>query len=408
MPEMFQNVGRELPFILLLLALLGFRWRVRPRASVYIHAPIQKVFDLIDFREGDNRRWQRTHVTCKRTDAPGEVYRLTFVTALTTGAVQSSNALFEVVQRDAPWHFEVRRAGLEGKSDNSELLRMTSRLSPEGNGTRLRITYEWGPRPLLAQILARADLWGSAYRIKGLAETGVPDYRTDAVISACMAAITGIVSLWAFAFAFGWGIAFLLVAALLVHEFGHLLAYRLIGQPWGRMVFLPFLGAVAVPRLGFVSQAQSVFAAIMGPAVSVAIPLAAAVYLLIWPVGVGADMALSFGLVAAALNLFNLLPVEPLDGGIILRSVAARLLGRRARFGLIAAGLAIMFGGWYFQQILLLIFGALAVTMNIRTRKIDTGLEPLSRLQVVISAFGFMSVVAAYSVLTRFFLASLS
>ena len=79
--------------------------------------------------------------------------------------------------------------------------------------------------------------------------------------------------------AFGWPIALLLVAALLVHEFGHLFAYRLeIGQPWGRMVFLPFLGAIAVPRLGFATQGQIVFAAIMGPAFSVFGPLAADIY----------------------------------------------------------------------------------------------------------------------------------
>jgi Zn-dependent protease len=408
MQDIFQNVGRELPFILLLLALLGFRWRVTPRASVFIRAPMDKIFPLVDFSEGDNQRWQRTRVTCTRVDAPGEVYRLTFVTALATGSVQSSNALFEVVKRDAPRLIEVRRVGLEGKSDNSELLRMRTELSPERDGTRFRITYEWGPRPLLAQILGRADLWGSAYRIKGVAETGVPDYRTDALISAGLALVTGAISLWAFAFAFGWGIALLLLAALLVHEFGHLLAYRLIGQPWGRMVFLPFLGAVAVPRLGFVTQGQSVFAALMGPAFSILIPLLAVAYLWSGPSGFGRDLALSFGLVAVGLNLFNLLPVEPLDGGVVLRSVAARLLGSWARFGLIAAGLAILAAGWYAQQILLLIFGALAILMNIRTRKIDTGLEPLSRLQVVISAFAFMSVVAAYTVFMRFFLETLS
>jgi hypothetical protein len=102
MQDIFQNVGRELPFILLLLALLGFRWRVTPRASVFIRAPMDKIFPLVDFSEGDNQRWQRTRVTCTRVDAPGEVYRLTFVTALATGSVQSSNALFEVVKRDAP------------------------------------------------------------------------------------------------------------------------------------------------------------------------------------------------------------------------------------------------------------------------------------------------------------------
>ena len=42
------------------------------------------------------------------------------------------------------------------------------------------------------------------------------------------------------------------------------------------------------------------------------------------------------------LNLFNLLPVEPLDGGVALRSVLAKLMGAHARFGLLAIGVLIV------------------------------------------------------------------
>lgn len=406
MPDFLQNAGHELPFILLLLALLGLRWRVTPRASVLVRAAPEQIFPLIDFQTGEAQRWQKTRVKCDLVDEASETYRLTFVTAMSTGAVTSSQALFRVAERVFPTRLDIRRAGLEGQSENSQLLRMLNELQPEDGGTRLSITYEWGPRPLLAQLLARADLWGSAYRIKGMAETGKPDFRTDALISAGVALATGLVTLWTFAFAFGWVVAVILVLALLVHEFGHLLAYRMVGQPWGRMVFLPFLGAIAVPRLGFSTQGQSVFSAIMGPGFSIVIPL------LIWPViyglppGPARDMALIVGLVAVALNLFNLLPVEPLDGGVILRSVAARLLGRYARFGLVAVAIAIIAAGWMAEQVLLLIFGGLALLMNIRERSIDTGLEPLSRLQVVITLFGFVALVAAYAALLRYFMAN--
>ena len=407
MPEFVQNAGRELPFILLLLALLGLRWRVTPRVSLFIKAPMDRIFPLLDFREGEEQRWQRTRVKCELIDAASQTYRLTFNTALSTGAVQTSSAEFRMEQRVPPRLLDIRRAGLEGQSLNNQLLRMLGELAPEGTGTRLRLTYEWGPRPLLAQLLARADLWGSAFRLQGVAETGVPDYRSDHLISAGVAIGTGIITLWTFAYAFGWIIAFLLLAALLIHEFGHLLAYRLIGQPWGRLVFLPFLGAIALPRLGFTTQGQSVFAAIMGPGFSVIVPLLAALYIYVWPSGFWHDIAVSAGLVGAGLNLFNLLPVEPLDGGVILRSVLARLMGSWARFGLIAVGLTIIAAGWYSQQVLLLIFGGLAVVANLRSRQIDTGLERLSQLQVVISAFGFVSVVAAYAVLIRHFLAQI-
>lgn len=401
-PDFIRNAGHELPFILLLIALLGFRSRVTPKASVFIAAPMDKVFRLVDFTEGESQRWQRTRVTCTLMDQATQTYRLNFMTPLAGGAVQSSEALFRIVRSDFPNYLEVDRAGMEGQSTNNQLLKMTAALAPENGGTRLNLTYHWGPRPLLAQLLARADLWGSVYRLKGVAETGVPDYRSDGLISAGVALVTGILSLATFVMAFGWIIAPLLVVALLIHEFGHLLAYRLIGQPWGRLVFLPFLGAIAVPRLGFTTQGQIVFAAMMGPAFSVAVPLLAVFW--VWLDGPFPATAVMMGIVACGLNLFNLLPVEPLDGGVVLRSVLAKIMGRWARFGLIGFGLLIVAGGFLIEQVLLIIFGLLALLMNIRPRTIDPGLEPMSRLQVVISAFSFMSVLAAYAVLLRHFM----
>ena len=47
-PDFIRNAGSELPFILLLIALLGFRSRVTPRASLFIGAPPEKVFALVE------------------------------------------------------------------------------------------------------------------------------------------------------------------------------------------------------------------------------------------------------------------------------------------------------------------------------------------------------------------------
>lgn len=402
MPDFITNAGHELPFVLLLIALLGFRSRVTPTASVFVRAPMEKIFELVDFSEGENQRWQRTKVTCNLVDEPTQTYRLTFVTPLSTGAVQSSNALFRIARREAPSYLEIDRAGLEGQSLNNQLLKMTTELTPAEGGTRLRMTYHWGPRTLLAQLLARADMWGSVFRLKGVAETGEPDYRTDTLISIGVALVTGVISLATFVIAFGWIIAPLLVIALLIHEFGHLLAYRLIGQPWGRMVFLPFLGAIAVPRMGFTTQGQLIFAAMMGPAFSVIVPLGTAAW--VWLGGPYPEIAVMLGIVGCGLNLFNLLPVEPLDGGIVLRSVLSKIMGSWARFGLIAMGGIVVAAGFMVEQVLLIIFGGLTLLMNYKPRTIDPGLEPMSRLHISMSAFSFMSVLGAYAVLLRHFL----
>jgi Zn-dependent protease len=402
MPEFILNVGLELPFILILLALLGFRRTVSPRAWVIVKAPLENVFSLVDLHDGKVQNWNRTTVASSLIDPLRQIFRMTYVTTLSTGSQQSFQADFRVVERRAPNYLELRREGLEGKSLNNELLKIAIETAASAEGTTLRLSYDWGPRPLIAQILARADLWGGAYRLKGLAETGIPDEKTHILISAGVALVTGFLSLLAFALMTNWLISGLLVAALLVHEFGHLLAFRLIGQPWGRLVFLPFLGALAVPRLPYETQAQAVFSALMGPGLSVLLAFGITLPMMF---GVSfPDWLIKMGIVVIGLNLFNLLPVEPLDGGVALRSVLAKLMGKYARFGLLAIGVLILATGFYYEQVILLIFGGISILANIRPRMIDHGLKPLSSLQVTISALGFTGIVAAYIAMLGYFL----
>jgi Zn-dependent protease len=394
MPEFILKAGLALPFLLLLLALMGLRRTVTPRATVVVKAPIDKVFALVDFYDGKIQNWNRTKITFDLIDAARQIFRMTFATTLSTGSAQTSQALFRVASRRAPHYIELVREGLEGKSHNNELLKIIYETTEEAGGTRLNLAYHWGSRPIIAQLLARADLWGGIYRLKGLAETGKPDETTHMLISLGISVATGLLTFMAFGLMTGWEIAGLLLVALIVHEFGHLLAYRLIGQPWGRMIFLPFLGAIAVPRLAYESQGQAVFSALMGPALSAV--LSVGVLLTIALDFDTYEWTIRFVVIAAALNLFNLLPVEPLDGGVALRSVLAKLMGRHARFGLMSVGLLIIAAGLYFQQVVLLVFGGISVLANIKPRVIDSGLTPLTSLQVSIAFFGYVAITITY------------
>ena len=400
--SIFSTIGPEIPFTLLLLALLGLRHRVTPTASLLIKAPIGKVFAVIDVHDGKTDNWGTTSVIADLVDPATQTYRKTYTTTLSTGVRKTSQALFRIAERVPNTKLVLAREGLQGHSTHSELLEQRFELSPQGENTRLAMTYVWGSRPLLAQVMARADLWGGIYRLKGLAETGRPNERPYTWISAAIALVTGLISLAAFGVLLGWPAAIVLVFALFVHEFGHLLAYRLMGQPWGRMVFLPFLGAIALPRLAFDSQGQSVFAALMGPGFSTLLALACLV-----PAMLGETpnpYVAILGLITVGLNIFNLLPVEPLDGGVALRSVLSRLMGRYARFGLMAVGVAIIAAGFFLQQIILVIFGGIAILANIRERSIDAGLNPLTRLQIVITGFTYVAMATAYITLLKYFL----
>ena len=401
MIPLLQHLGPEVPLTLLLLALLGFRARVNCKVSLFIKARPELIWTMLNPQDGKTDDWGRMVVVTRLIDAADQTYEMTYTTATANGASRVFRGQFYVSVRQQGQLVVLRRAGLEGKSENNELLEISHALTEEAGGTRLTTRYVWGSRQLLAQLLARADLWGGAYRLKGLAETGTPNNRPYFMISGGVALFTGLLSIGAFGFSLGYGVALLLVLALLVHEFGHLLAFRLVGQPWGRLVFLPFLGAIAVPRLPFESQAQTVFSALMGPAFSSLFALACLVPgFLGWH---GAHAFVALGVIIAGLNVFNMLPAEPLDGGIALRSVLSRLIGRFAPLGLIAIGLLIVGTGYALNQFVLVLFGGMAILANLKPRKIDSGLDPLTSLQVCIAFFSYVTIaVTHYALFYRF------
>lgn len=388
--------------ILLLLALILVRARVTARASLHIAAPPDRVLELVSPHDGKLMDWGRSRVSTRLHDALRQVYHLTYENLQSSGTPHRHEAYFRLADQHDRDHVELIREGLEGRSPANELLRISYRLTPETGGTRLAITQHWGPRPLLAQLLARSDLWGGIWRLKTLAETGKPSERVHTLIHAGVAVVTGLLTLAGFALLWRPAIAIMLVGALLVHEFGHLLAYRLMGQGWGKLLFLPFLGAIAVPRLPFRSQGELVFAALMGPGLSTLLAIAIAI-----PAMLGYALPLALlvlGFVTVGLNLFNLIPVEPLDGGVALRSVLVRLLGPRAKYGLMAVGLIIAAAGLLLHTPIIMAFGAIAIVLNLRSRPLDQGLAPLSRLQIAITVFGYMAMLTAYLTLFDMFM----
>jgi Zn-dependent protease len=382
---------------LLLMGLFALRTKVTPKASLLIRATPEAVFKLIDIADGKKEDWGQIQITTDLIDSAKGIYKKTYRSTMSNGTVRSVNALFSIRERFASQKLVVDRAGLEGRPTNNELLRQTFQVTPQPDGSRLHITYEWGPRPLIAHLFARADLWGGIFRLRGLAEKGVPVEWPYAAITAAMSLFTGFLSLWAFAIFIGWTWSAIVIFSLFIHEIGHLISYRIMGQPWGRIIFLPFLGALAMPRFSFESQGQMVFAALMGPGFSLLLAVACMLSLL-----VSGDInpyVAGLGWITCLLNIFNLLPAEPLDGGIALRTIFARYFGNSARYALMAVGIVIVGFGILTSKIMLIMFGGIAIFMNLKPRKIDSGLISLTRMQLVLSLLFYTNLVAFYVIL---------
>jgi len=137
------------------------------------------------------------------------------------------------------------------------------------------------------------------------------------------AGISAIVSIVVYSYIFGWQFAVGLVALLFIHEMGHALVMKLKGIPVGGMIFIPLLGAavfmrqmpknakdeaevgIAGPIAGAIASSVCLFFALQTPEIrSVWAPLA------------------YFGFF---MNLFNLIPVVPFDGGRVLAAIDRRL-----------------------------------------------------------------------------------
>ena len=397
--------GLEVALCLLLLFVFTLRFKVRPHASTLINVPVAKVWALLAPYDGKIDQWGNMQIVTTLISDETKSYAIQYATTQSNGTVRKFFAQFTLAQVEDNRLLLMKRDGLEGKSLNNELLEIRHEFEALGEATKLRTTYVWGPRPFLAQLLARTDLWGGIYRIKGLAETGKANNRPYWIINGLVALVTALMSVVAFGLLLGWPLALILVFALLVHEFGHLLAFRLIGQPWGRVVFLPFLGAVAVPRLPYETQAQSVFAALMGPGFSVLLAAACTLPTFLgWP---SAKIFVAVGVLTAVLNAFNMLPAEPLDGGVALRSILTRLVGKGAWSAMLSIGLLMIAIGIAIGQLAVAVFGVMAVLANLRRRSIDAGLLPLTSLQVCVAVLGYVAITSAHITMMNWFIRQL-
>jgi Zn-dependent protease len=127
---------------------------------------------------------------------------------------------------------------------------------------------------------------------------------------------TMLVSIAAYAWIWGWAFAVGFVLLLLVHEMGHVIQLRREGIEASAPMFIPFLGAVVAAKSMGDDAAAEARVGLAGPILGT---VATLVPLLIWQV-TGEEFWQALAYVGFFINLFNLLPVLPLDGG---RAMAA-------------------------------------------------------------------------------------
>jgi Zn-dependent protease len=171
---------------------------------------------------------------------------------------------------------------------------------------------------------------------------------------------TALVSVAAYSLFWGWRFAVGFVVLLFVHEMGHVLQLRREGIKASAPMFIPFLGALITAKsLGENALAEA-RVGLAGPILGT---VGAGVCLAIAE-ATGSDMFRALAYIGFFLNLFNLLPVVPLDGGRAMAAMAPWMwfLG-------LGALVAMLFVFPNFILLLIVLFGGLETWRRWKARR---------------------------------------
>lgn len=229
-------------------------------------------------------------------------------------------------------------------------------------GTLVRFKWQ-GETATLWQLLAmRRAMTRFLNRLQSVCETGTFVERDASKRPLWISLALTAAAVGGFAILFGWLVGLLLSAVLILHEFGHWLAMRMTGQPAPRLMLIPFFGGLATGNHPHKTLFDEAFCSLMGAGFSallvvVCMALAAAFGLpadggrLVDVIRLGGArenvplvLAAIAGLIALV-NLMQLIPVLPLDGGRVLHALMQSFSARWARivsFAIAGLGVALV------------------------------------------------------------------
>jgi Zn-dependent protease len=197
----------------------------------------------------------------------------------------------------------------------------------------------------------------------------------------------------------GWAFGVGFVLLILIHELGHAQAIRRAGLAAGYPVFIPFFGAMIAlrgqPQTPLVEARIALAGPLAGAAASVA---TAAIYF-----ANHQRLYLALAYSGFFLNLFNLIPVSPLDGGRV-----AQLFSRRAWI----VGIVLLGGMFLLTQTpQLLLIGIMAATQIFRRPPEAVALAAAEvpaadRMNMAASYFGLAAFLATAAFLAHRLLAA--
>ncbi|MCB0478923.1 MAG: site-2 protease family protein [Crocinitomicaceae bacterium] len=170
----------------------------------------------------------------------------------------------------------------------------------------------------------------------------------------------------AFMLVFDFNVLFLslIVLVLIIHEAGHFLTMKLFNYKKVRLLFVPFMGAFVSGEKEDVSQTQRLAVILMGPLPGIILGT-----FLLYLGDLNQDkFYITSGLLFLTINVLNLVPIDPLDGGKVVETMFFSNQGQLKMYFALISSLFMIGIGYYYSWFILMAFGFL---MAFRVRSIQ-------------------------------------
>jgi Zn-dependent protease len=187
--------------------------------------------------------------------------------------------------------------------------------------------------------------------------------------------------------------ALALIGVLVFHEYGHLRAMKKCGLPTKGMYLIPFVGGLAVGDMPK-TRWQDVYISMMGPVFGLILTVAFYIVYLI----TGSHFAGLVASTSALLNLFNLIPVHPLDGGRVVKSLVFSGRNYLALVALLIISALCFVLAWKLGLYFITFFIVLGVIDILAGWRVGLAedIPPLTRYGIWFSVLWYLAVVAMF------------
>ena len=146
-----------------------------------------------------------------------------------------------------------------------------------------------------------------------------------------------------------------LILVLFIHEIGHFVFMKIFNYENVRMLFIPLMGAFVQGSKEKYSQKESFFVISAGPFPGIWIGS----FILIFASIYQQEWMLELSFLFLFLNVINLLPIDPLDGGQLFKLFVNKKRDVFLMLFALTSSLLMIFIGWMIESYIILAFGFL-------------------------------------------------